>query len=86
MSIAVIQPLVGGFDVPTNPNPTVTTARTVVEPRPVLAGVSWPFSVFIYVNQKFKKVEGNKKDMLTNQKDTQEDITIIVSGMYTWRT
>ena len=43
----------------------VTTARTVVEPRPVLAGVSWPLSVLI------------------SQNDTQEDITMITSGVYT---
>ena len=30
------------------PNPMVTTARTVVAPSWVLAGVSWPFSVFTY--------------------------------------
>ena len=48
LTIAVIQPLVGGLVRPTKPKPTVTTARTVVEPRPVRAGVSWPVSVFIW--------------------------------------
>ena len=52
-----------GLDPPTNPNPMVTTARTVVLPSPVLAGVSWPISVLI------------------NQKETQDDITMMVSGM-----
>ena len=47
MSMAVTQPLVGGLVRSTNPNPTVTTARTVVDPSPVRAGVSCPFSVFI---------------------------------------
>ena len=47
--MAVTQPLVGGFVLPTKPNPTVTTASTVVDPRPVRAGVSWPFSVLIYL-------------------------------------
>ena len=49
------------------PNPMVTTARTVVAPSWVLAGVSCPLSV------------------LTSQKVTQEDITIMYRGMYTCR-
>ena len=33
------------------PNPMVTTARALVAPKPVLAGVSWPFSVLINQNE-----------------------------------
>ena len=48
------------------PNPIVTTAKTVVAPSWVLAGVSWPLSV------------------LTSQNVTQELITMMYRGTYTW--
>ena len=55
MSRAVIQPLVLGLPPPTKPKPTVTTASTVVEPRPVRAGVSWPSSVLIWTQSNYSE-------------------------------
>jgi hypothetical protein len=46
------------------PNPTVTTARTVVAPSWVRAGVSWPFSVFTCIG---KSVEGGFKENHPNE-------------------
>ena len=53
----------------TNPNPTVTTARTVVEPRPVRAGVSWPLSVFTWNYIGMDRISSQNSSIVFDRED-----------------